>query len=232
MRWCQANKIPLPEYTVKGQYNGTFHIEVLVEGVSYGAGFGKTKKDAEQNAAYIALSTTPRFKSDSHGLKRKIGAPEAAGEADRSIGAMRDRKIPASRPPQPAEQAAPAQIQAGKGEKFACFAPPSINAPGCALRRLDLLGRKGRGAICTAADGMNRQPLAICGRREGQVQAAQFAEQRRVCSAGIPDTRRPFDAIRFRKECTSVFQPDRFRAQGHVLPVNKRPATTEGERHA
>ena len=69
MRWCQANKIPLPEYTVKGQYNGTFHIEVLVEGVSYGAGFGKTKKDAEQNAAYIALSTTPRFKSDSHGLK-------------------------------------------------------------------------------------------------------------------------------------------------------------------
>jgi ribonuclease-3 len=69
MRWCQANKISLPEYVVKGQYTGTFHIEVLVEGVSHGAGFGKTKKEAEQNAAYIALSTTPRFKNESRTVK-------------------------------------------------------------------------------------------------------------------------------------------------------------------
>jgi ribonuclease-3 len=62
MRWCQANKVPLPEYIVKGQYNGTFHIEVMIEGVTYGAGFGKTKKDAEQNAAHIALETSERFK--------------------------------------------------------------------------------------------------------------------------------------------------------------------------
>jgi ribonuclease-3 len=62
MRWCQANKVALPEYIVKGQYNGTFHIEVCVEGTSHGAGFGKTKKEAEQNAAYIALNTTQRFK--------------------------------------------------------------------------------------------------------------------------------------------------------------------------
>jgi ribonuclease-3 len=62
MRLCQANKIPLPEYQVKGQYNGTFHIEVLVDGVSHGSGFGKTKKEAEQNAAQIALKTTERFK--------------------------------------------------------------------------------------------------------------------------------------------------------------------------
>lgn len=62
MRWCQANKIPLPDYQVKGQYNGTFHIEVLVDGTPHGSGFGKTKKEAEQNAAQIALKTTERFK--------------------------------------------------------------------------------------------------------------------------------------------------------------------------
>jgi len=62
MRWCQANKVSLPEYQVRGQYNGTFHIEVVVDGISYGSGFGKTKKDAEQNAAHIALSTSDKFK--------------------------------------------------------------------------------------------------------------------------------------------------------------------------
>jgi ribonuclease-3 len=62
MRWCQANKISLPDYQVKGQYNGTFHIEVIVDGTPHGSGFGKTKKDAEQNAAQIALKTTERFK--------------------------------------------------------------------------------------------------------------------------------------------------------------------------
>ena len=62
MRWCQANKINLPEYIVQGQYNGTFHIEVIVDGQSHGSGFGKTKKDAEQNAAQIALKTTERFR--------------------------------------------------------------------------------------------------------------------------------------------------------------------------
>ena len=66
MRWCQANKVILPEYHVKGQYNGTFHIEVVVDGVSYGSGFGKTKKDAEQNAAQIALSTSDKFKKQHH----------------------------------------------------------------------------------------------------------------------------------------------------------------------
>jgi len=62
MRWCQANKIVLPEYIVQGQYNGTFHIEVFVDGQPHGSGFGKTKKDAEQNAAQIALKTTERFR--------------------------------------------------------------------------------------------------------------------------------------------------------------------------
>jgi ribonuclease-3 len=63
MRWCQGNKVPLPEYLVQGQYEGTFHVEVFVEGHSYGSGFGKTKKDAEQQAAHIALKTTERFRT-------------------------------------------------------------------------------------------------------------------------------------------------------------------------
>jgi ribonuclease-3 len=57
MRKCQAAKIPLPDYQVRNQYpNGTFHIEVLVNGVPVGSGFAMTKKQAEQNAAEIALS--------------------------------------------------------------------------------------------------------------------------------------------------------------------------------
>jgi ribonuclease III len=57
MRKCQAAKMPLPEYQVRHQYpNGTFHIEVIVNGVSCGSGFGTTKKQAEQNAAHIALT--------------------------------------------------------------------------------------------------------------------------------------------------------------------------------
>jgi ribonuclease-3 len=62
MRWCQANKVPLPEYIVRGQYNGTFHIVVVVDGVPHGSGFASTKKQGEQFAAQIALKTTERFK--------------------------------------------------------------------------------------------------------------------------------------------------------------------------
>jgi ribonuclease-3 len=54
--------VPLPEYQVRGQINGTFHIEVVVDGTSYGSGFASTKKQAEQFAAQIALKTTERFK--------------------------------------------------------------------------------------------------------------------------------------------------------------------------
>jgi ribonuclease-3 len=56
MRKCQAAKLPLPDYQVRHQYpNGTFHIEVIVDGVACGSGFASTKKQAEQNAAEIAL---------------------------------------------------------------------------------------------------------------------------------------------------------------------------------
>jgi ribonuclease-3 len=60
MRKCQATKMALPEYQLRNQYpDGTFHIEVIVNGLSCGSGFGTTKKQAEQNAAQIALSTKP-----------------------------------------------------------------------------------------------------------------------------------------------------------------------------
>jgi len=60
MRKCQAAKMALPEYQLRNQYpDGTFHIEVIVNGLSCGSGFGTTKKQAEQNAAQIALSTKP-----------------------------------------------------------------------------------------------------------------------------------------------------------------------------
>lgn len=63
MRWCQANKVPLPEYHVRNQYpNGTFHVEVNVNGAPCGSGFATTKKQAEQHAAQIALKTTEGFK--------------------------------------------------------------------------------------------------------------------------------------------------------------------------
>jgi len=56
MRKCQAAKLPLPDYQVRHQYpNGTFHIEVIVDGTPRGSGFASTKKQAEQNAAEIAL---------------------------------------------------------------------------------------------------------------------------------------------------------------------------------
>jgi ribonuclease-3 len=56
MRKCQATKLPLPDYQVRHQYpNGTFHIEVIVDGTPRGSGFASTKKQAEQNAAEIAL---------------------------------------------------------------------------------------------------------------------------------------------------------------------------------
>ena len=56
MRQCQAAHIALPDYQVRTQYpDGTFHVEVLIEGVPSGSGFAMTKKQAEQNAAQVAL---------------------------------------------------------------------------------------------------------------------------------------------------------------------------------
>ena len=56
MRQCQAAHLPLPDYQVRSQYaDGTFHVEVVLDGVPSGSGFASTKKQAEQNAAQVAL---------------------------------------------------------------------------------------------------------------------------------------------------------------------------------
>ncbi len=64
MRWCQAEKLPLPEYRVDGQRNGTFMVTVIVNGMDSGCGYASTKRQAEQNAAQVLLKTDPRFKKN------------------------------------------------------------------------------------------------------------------------------------------------------------------------
>lgn len=51
MRWCQSNKKQLPVYSYTQTRCGGFSAAVEVDGVVMAMGFGKTKKDAEQNAA-------------------------------------------------------------------------------------------------------------------------------------------------------------------------------------
>jgi ribonuclease-3 len=55
MRYCQANKLALPEYSISSHVNGTFCIAVSVNGATLGHGSAKTKKQAEQVSAYEAL---------------------------------------------------------------------------------------------------------------------------------------------------------------------------------
>jgi len=76
MRWCQALKYPLPDYTVTGTVNGQFCISVHVNGVDCGSGFATTKKQAEQNAAEIVLKTDSRFNN-------KNGPPKTGPSTDR-----------------------------------------------------------------------------------------------------------------------------------------------------
>jgi ribonuclease-3 len=63
MRWCQVLKFPLPEYNILSHSNGTFCVQVVVDGLECGCGFASTKKNAEQNAAELVLKTDPRFKN-------------------------------------------------------------------------------------------------------------------------------------------------------------------------
>ena len=55
MRYCQANKLCLPEYTISSHVSGTFCVAVSVNGATLGHGTAKTKKQAEQVSAYEAL---------------------------------------------------------------------------------------------------------------------------------------------------------------------------------
>jgi ribonuclease-3 len=55
MRYCQANKLGLPDYPIVTHVNGVFTISVTINGANLGQGSAKTKKQAEQLAAYEAL---------------------------------------------------------------------------------------------------------------------------------------------------------------------------------
>jgi ribonuclease-3 len=55
MRYCQANKLQLPDYSIASHVNGVFCITASVNGAALGQGSAKTKKQAEQTAAYEAL---------------------------------------------------------------------------------------------------------------------------------------------------------------------------------
>ena len=55
MRYCQANKLGLPDYPIVSHLNGIFCIAVSINGAVLGQGSAKTKKQAEQFAALEAL---------------------------------------------------------------------------------------------------------------------------------------------------------------------------------
>jgi ribonuclease-3 len=55
MRWCQSQKMALPVYSSNVLANGIFSVTVEVNGTILATGFGKTKKEAEQNSAMCVL---------------------------------------------------------------------------------------------------------------------------------------------------------------------------------
>ena len=61
MRLCQNRRFELPVYTVDTQVNGIFYVSVFVNSYLYGRGFGNTKKQAEQVAAFEAIKTMSRY---------------------------------------------------------------------------------------------------------------------------------------------------------------------------
>lgn len=67
LEYTQAKRIPIPIYEVVDEYgpghDKTFEIEVIIDNRSYGSAVGKSKKQAEQKAARIALE----------GLSREFG---------------------------------------------------------------------------------------------------------------------------------------------------------------
>jgi len=87
MRWCQANKLELPEYVVDATDKTRFRVIVYVSEERQGFGVGTTKKEAEQKAACFALKKlNPRKNSTdaSTGRKsftdsRRQSAPEDRG---------------------------------------------------------------------------------------------------------------------------------------------------------
>lgn len=72
MRWCQANKLDLPEYVVDASDKTRFRVLVYVLGERQSFGVGTTKKEAEQKAACFALKKlNPRKNSTDAPPSRK-----------------------------------------------------------------------------------------------------------------------------------------------------------------
>jgi len=55
LRWSQRNKLPLPEYQMVSHFDGMFTMQIFLNGHVMGQGTAKTKKEAEQIAAYHAM---------------------------------------------------------------------------------------------------------------------------------------------------------------------------------
>lgn len=55
MRFCQQNKYELPQYPVEFYEENIFCVSVIVNGIVVATGRAKNKKQAEQNAAKLAL---------------------------------------------------------------------------------------------------------------------------------------------------------------------------------
>lgn len=55
MRYCQTNRFDLPFYNCVTGDDNTFYVTIFIQNHEFGRGTGKTKKQAEQNAAYNSL---------------------------------------------------------------------------------------------------------------------------------------------------------------------------------
>jgi ribonuclease-3 len=50
-------RLPLPEYSMVSQSNGIFTMQIAINGNVMGHGSARTKKEAEQIAAYYAMKS-------------------------------------------------------------------------------------------------------------------------------------------------------------------------------
>ena len=86
IEWSQKNKMEvsfeLIEQFLDEEYNPMFHTEVRIEGISAGTGTGYSKKEAQQNAAQMALKKIKdaAFKEEVQAAKERNHSTETATE--------------------------------------------------------------------------------------------------------------------------------------------------------
>lgn len=84
MRWCQSNRFPLPVYNVVSFNNHEFRVELFICETLVSSGTGKTKKDAEQNAAENVIKMNILDSFNEHACPRDtqqwtVGTTEVTG---------------------------------------------------------------------------------------------------------------------------------------------------------